>query len=67
MHRNELFAKCSECGGVLRPVYFTEEEIKVKNGIMIKTGRKRQAVDRLTCTNCMKNEAVDDSFDGKWY
>ena len=60
------FGEC-ECGGKLIPVLFIEEETKVINGCMIHTGRKRHAVSHLTCSDCMKNYPVDDSFDGHWY
>ncbi len=48
------FGVC-DCGGSLIPVWFTEEETKVANGIMYKTGRVR------------KNFCVDDTFDGPWH
>ena len=67
MYRNNDFGKCSKCGGKLQPVFFEEKEIKVITGTMIYTGRKRTAVSHLTCENCMKNECVDDSFDGAWH
>lgn len=56
------FGEC-KCGGNLQPVYFTEEERKKG----IKTGRKRRAVSHLVCENCLRNECIDDSFDGNWY
>lgn len=34
------FGVC-DCGGSLIPVWFTEEETKVANGTMYKTGRVR--------------------------
>lgn len=67
MYRTPCFGKCSRCGGNLLPVYFTEEERKVECGHLIYTGRKRTAVSHLSCESCMKNECVDDSFDGPWY
>lgn len=56
------FGKC-KCGGNLQPVYFMEEE-RIKG---VKTGRKRSAVSHLVCEDCLRNECVDDSFDGNWY
>lgn len=52
------FGVC-DCGGSLIPVWFTEEETKVANGIMYKTGR--------VCEDCLKNFCVDDTFDGPWH
>lgn len=61
------YGSCSKCGSTLVPIWFTEEEIKIVNGSMIKTGRKRKACSHLECSSCFKKECVDDSFDGKWY
>lgn len=33
----------------------------------MKTGRKRQAVSHLICEDCLKQQIVDNSFDGEWY
>lgn len=63
----DIFGTCDRCGGDLHPIWFVEEETKVEHGTMCKTGRKRTAVSHLTCNNCLKNFAVDDSFDGPWY
>lgn len=54
------------CGGSLRPVYFREEETRVEYGCIVKTGRFRMAVSHLVCESCLRNFAVDDSFDGPW-
>lgn len=56
-----------DCGGKLYPVYFTEEEYEIHDGIRIKTGRKRRAVSHLVCDYCLKNFCVDDTFDGPWH
>ena len=56
-----------ECGYSLHPVWFTEEETKIENGRMSYTGRERKAVSSLSCSYCLKNYPVDDSFDGEWY
>ena len=61
-----MYGNCSKCGASLEPVWFTEEEYKVENGHMYKTGRKRSAVSHLECPYCLNIEAVDDSFDGPW-
>lgn len=61
-----MYGNCSKCSAPLEPVWFTEEEYKVENGIMYKTGRKRRAVDYLECPYCLHIETVDDSFDGPW-
>lgn len=50
------FGVC-DCGGSLIPVWFAEEETKVANGTMYKTGRVRRACSHL----------VDDTFDGPWH
>ena len=61
------YGVCSSCGGTLEPIWFTETEIKTtRDGILYKTGRKRRAVDFLSCTCCFKKYAVDDSFDFPW-
>lgn len=46
------FGVC-DCGGSLIPVWFTEEETKVANGIMYKTGRVRRACSHLVCEDCL--------------
>ena len=51
------FGVC-DCGGSLIPVWFTEEETKVANGIMYKTGRVRRACSHLVCENCLKNLTI---------
>lgn len=62
------FGVCPRCGaGWLEPVYFIEEELKLtSDGHLYSTGRKRRAVSHLVCTYCLKNQCVDDSFDGPW-
>lgn len=61
------YGTCDRCGGKLIPIWFTEEETKTYNGIIYQTGRIRRACSHLVCENCLKNFAVDDSFDGPWY
>lgn len=62
------FGECPHCGGKLIPIWFTEEEMIVDEyGHMIKTGRKRRAISHLLCENCLRNQCIDDSFDGDWY
>lgn len=60
------FGVC-ECLGYLDAVWFEEQESKVSGGMMIWTNRYRRACSHLTCQDCGKNHAVDDSFDGNWY
>lgn len=59
------YGKC-ECGYLLEPIWFTEEQTDVSGGIMIKTGRKRKACSHLVCSGCLRNYCVDDSFDSSW-
>ena len=59
------YGEC-ECAGKLSPVWFQEEEIAIMHGIMCRTGRHRRAVSHLVCEECLRNYAVDDSFDGPW-
>lgn len=66
MENKNIYGNCLECGGELHPVYFIEEETKVRHGHMYLTGRKRRAVSHLVCENCLKNQCVDDSFYGDW-
>lgn len=54
------------CGGKLLPIWFTENETVVKDGMMFKTGRKRRAVSHLVCEDCLRSYPVDDTFDGPW-
>ena len=63
------YGYCPECGAELAPVHFIEEEYKINpyNYAPYKTGRKRWAVSHLVCTRCLKNQCVDDSFDGPWH
>lgn len=62
------FGECPYCGGKLIPIWFTEEEIVVdKYGHLVKTGRKRRAISHLTCECCLRNQPIDDSFDGSWH
>lgn len=63
---SEKYGECAVCGWPMAPVWFTEEETVVIDGTLHKTGRKRRAVSHLTCTNCLTNECVDDSFDKPW-
>lgn len=55
-----------DCGASLLPVWFTEEERIVKNGVMHKTGRVRRACSHLYCPICGRQYCVDDSFDLPW-
>lgn len=59
------YERC-DCGGLLRPVWFREEETAIEYGCLIKTGRYRRAVSHLVCEECLRNFIVDDSFDGPW-
>lgn len=61
------YGKCEICGDNLKPVWFLEEETKYEFGILIKTGRVRQAVSHLSCPSCLNTYCVDDSFDKPWY
>ncbi len=63
----KVYGTCCNCGSVLEPIFFIEEEYKVEYGAMIKTGRKKKACSHLECPNCGKKECVDDTFDGPWY
>ena len=60
------YGQCPECGADMEAVWFIDEEYKTMQGMMYKTGRKRQAVDYLVCPICYTRECVDDSFDGPW-
>lgn len=57
------FGFCEKCEDIeLEPVWFKEQEF-IKG---VWTGRTRTACSHLVCPCCMKNYAVDDSFDGPW-
>ena len=61
------YGLCEKCGAPLMPIWFTEHEHKVVNGIMTDTGRTRRAVSHLTCSlGCIRDYPVDDSFDEPW-
>jgi hypothetical protein len=60
------YGECSFCRSELYPIWFTEDEYEIINGIQYKTGRKRNACSHLECPDCGKKECVDDSFDGSW-
>ena len=62
------FGTCSHCGNNLYPVWFIEEETVIDHRFhsIVKTGRKRRAVDYLECLCCGNKECVDDSFDEPW-
>lgn len=64
---NYNFGKCDICDADLEPIWFEEEETKVEHGCMYKTGRKRTACSHLVCPYCLKNFAVDDTFDRPWH
>ena len=59
--------KC-ECGNEVffEKVWFIEEETKVNDGLMVRTGRWRKACDYIVCLQCGSNICVDDTFDGPW-
>lgn len=57
---------CCSCGAPLEPVFFREHEYKTRNGIMVQTGRTRNACSHLVCVKCMMKYPVDDTFDGPW-
>lgn len=62
-----MYGECPKCGHSLSPVWFEESETKVVNSALIETGRHRRACSYLTCTVCLNNECVDDTFDSDWY
>lgn len=61
------YGLCEKCLEKLEAVYFIEEEYQVINGNLIKTGRKRRAVDYLICPDCLARYCVDDTFDEPWW
>lgn len=65
--KDNFYGVCNVCGGSLEPIWFIEEEYKVTSfGSKYRTGRTRRAVSHLTCSDCLKNFPVDDTFDGPW-
>lgn len=61
------FGNCPYCGGLLAPVYYTEDETTITDdGYMYRTGRKRRAISHLVCESCLRNQCIDDSYDGLW-
>jgi transposase len=58
--------KCPVCGENLEPIWFEEKEYITEKGIRKSTGRKRRACSHLECPQCGHQEAVDDSFDGRF-
>lgn len=65
--RNCDFGKCDTCGTTLKPIWFEEEELREEHGCMFRTGRKRTACSHLVCPCCLKDFAVDGSFDEPWH
>ena len=66
-NRSEMYGSCEYCGSPLQPVWFTEKEYEISsNGVRYATGRQRRACSHLVCMDCLKNFAVDDTFDGPW-
>lgn len=60
------YGYCDKCGGLYKPIWFTEKETKVIKGALVYTGRTRKACSHLECIECGNKEAIDDSFDGEW-
>lgn len=60
-----VYGTCT-CGAPLFPVFFTEKEHKVVNGVMTYTGRTRRACSHLSCDACGREYPIDDTFDGPW-
>ena len=58
------YGYCSFCGSALKPVWFKLYET---DRYGCRTGRWKMAVDALVCGGCLKEETVDDSFDGDWH
>lgn len=67
MHNKQDFGMCDDCGVELEAVWFMEKEFRTVNSFMIRTGRKRRAVDYLICPCCLKKQCVNDSYDGAWH
>jgi len=51
----------------MMPIWFEEEEMKVKYGGWYCTGRTRTACSHLECHYCGHRDCVDDSFDKPWH
>ncbi len=66
MENQGPYGNCCYCEAPLEPIWFTEKEYKTINGHLYATGRTRRACSHLFCTECGKNNAVDDSYDGPW-
>ena len=56
------YGNCADCGHPLAPIWFTDYEYRNS----IKTGRWRNAISHLACTNCLKDYCIDDSMDEPW-
>lgn len=61
------YGNCSRCDTKLEPIWYKEEEHKVKDGVLFYTGRERISCSHLECPQCFKRETVDDTFDKDWY
>ena len=57
---------CPNCGKLMIPIWFEEDEIKIEYGYSYRTGRTRTACSHLECPYCGQRECVDDSFDKPW-
>lgn len=60
-----LFPKCQRCGATMHAVWFVEEETKIENGVLIRTGRVRDNISHFE-HECGTVQAVDDTFARPW-
>ena len=58
---------CPQCGEKMQFVVFKEAEIIWKNGVQIKTGRKRKVVSCAKCPHCHTRVLVGDRFDEEFH
>lgn len=56
------YGKCRHCGVSLEAVWFTEKQFS--RGCP--TGKTRRNISYLICPNCLKKEAIDDSYATPW-
>lgn len=58
---------CPQCGSKMQLITFEEAETVLRNGIQIKTGRKRKVVSCAKCPCCNTRALVGDQFDEEFH
>ena len=57
---------CERCKTEMVPDWFLEDEFKIIDGSLCKTGRVRRNVNFFYCPCCFDKAPTDDSFASPW-